>query len=74
MLHLEAVEVGIPLNTDNIEGRWKVNASTLEEFVAKQIVLPEKVDNFKSVYKDPAKFLCLFVTDKSGATFVFIPR
>ena len=74
VLHQEAIEVGIPLNTKNIDGKWEVNASSLEEFVAKQLVLSEKVDDFKSVYKDPAKYLCLFVTAKSGATFVFIPR
>lgn len=74
VLHREAIEVGIPLSTEKIKGQWGVNASSLEEFVAKQLVLPEKVNDFKSVFKDPAEFLCLFVTDKSGATFVFVPR
>lgn len=74
VLSRDAIEVGIPLNTDDIEGSWAVNASSLEEFVAKQLVLSDKVDEFKSVYKDPTAFLCLFVVDKSGATFVFIPR
>ncbi len=74
VLHRDAIEVGIPLNTEDIVGEWSVNASSLEEFVAKQLVLTEKIDEFKSVYKDPTAFLCLFVVDKSGATFVFIPR
>ena len=74
VLSQEAIEVGIPLNTAHIEGPWSVNASSLEEFTAKQLVLSDKVEDFKSVYKDPAAFLCLFVVDKSGATFVFIPR
>lgn len=74
VLYRDAIEVGLPLNTDNIEGSWLVNASSLEEFVAKQLVLTDKVEEFKSVYKDPTAFLCLFVVDKSGATFVFIPR
>jgi hypothetical protein len=74
VLYRDSIEVGIPLDTENITGEWFVNASSLEEFVAKQLVLPEKVDDFKSVYKDPTAFLCLFVVDKSGATFVFIPR
>ena len=74
VLHHAGIEVGIPLDTQNIEGEWSVNASSLEEFVAKQLVLADKVDEFKSVYKDPTAFLCLFVVDKSGATFVFIPR
>ncbi len=74
VLSRDAIEIGIPLNTEMIEGSWSVNASSLEEFVAKQLVLPDKVDDFKTVYKDPAVFLCLFIVDKSGATFVFIPR
>ena len=74
VIYREGIEVGIPLDTDNIEGLWAVNASSLEEFVAKQLVLSDKVDDFKSVYKDPTAFLCLFVVEKSGATFVFIPR
>jgi hypothetical protein len=74
VLYRDSIEVGIPLDTENITGEWSVNASSLEEFVAKQLVLAEKVDDFKSVYKDPTAFLCLFVVDKSGATFVFIPR
>ena len=74
VIHQDAIEVGIALSTDNIEGSWSVNASSLEEFVTKQLILVDKVDDFKSVYKDPTAFLCLFVVDKSGATFVFIPR
>ncbi len=68
------IEAGIPLNTEQIEGYWEVNASTLEEFAAKQLILPEKVEDFKSIYKDPSSFLCLFVVDENGATFVFVPR
>ena len=74
VLSREVIEVGIQLDTAHIIGSWSVNASSLEEFTAKQLVLADKVDDFKSVYKDPTAFLCLFVVDKSGATFVFIPR
>lgn len=74
VLHRDSVEVGIPLSTEDIEGAWSANASSLEEFVAKQLIMSEKIDDFKSVYKDPTAFLCLFVVEKSGATFVFIPR
>jgi len=74
VIYQDAIEVGIALNTDNIEGSLSVNASSLEEFVTKQLVLADKVDDFKSVYKDPTAFLCLFIIDKSSATFVFIPR
>jgi len=75
VLYRHEVELGIPLKkATNLEEDWHINASTLEEFVAKQIINTDRVDNFKSVYKSPDQFLCLFVVDKSGATFVFLPR
>ncbi|MFT5166102.1 MAG: hypothetical protein ACI8P3_001333 [Saprospiraceae bacterium] len=74
ILHLQGINVGIPLDTDHIQGNWLVNASSLEEFVTKQLIESSKVDAFTAVYKDPKHFLCLFVVDSGSATFVFIPR
>ena len=74
VLHRQLINIGVPLNTDAITGGWSVSASTLEEFATKQLIESEKIDGFKAVYKDPTAFLCLFVIEKSGATFVFIPR
>ncbi len=74
VIHRQGIQVGIPLDTEQIRGDWLVNASSLEEFVTKQLIEADKVDAFKSVYKDPKNFLCLFVVVDQGATFVFIPR
>ncbi len=74
VLHHQGINVGIPLDFDPSIGNWLVNASSLEEFMTKQLVESSKVDNFKAIYKDPKSFLCLFLATKSGATFVFIPR
>lgn len=74
VLHREGINAGIPLDTDHIVGQWLVNASSLEEFVTKQLIDPSKLDAFKKVYKDPKRFTCLFVVDVETATFVFIPR
>ena len=62
------------VDKDTVNGKWSVNASSLEEFVTKQIIQPDKVDNFKSVFKNPESDLCLFVLSELGAKFVFIPR
>ena len=51
-----------------------IHISTLEEFSTKQIILADKIENFKQVYKNPSEQLCLFVLSDLGATFVFIPR
>ncbi len=74
VLHSQGINVGIPLDTDHIQGNWLINASSLEEFVTKQLIESSKVDAFTSIYKDPKHFLCLFVVNTDGATFVFIPR
>ena len=71
----KSLDMGIPLiKTNQIPGNWLVNISTLEEFATKQIVAMEKVNDFKKIYKKPTEYLCLFVIDDIGATFVFLPR
>ncbi len=70
----QSVELGIPLipSGEIIEG-WAINASTLEEFYAKQLILTEKVDDFRDLYKRHAGELCIFVLDENNANFIFIP-
>lgn len=71
----EAFGVGIELiRKQDGNKEYGVNISTLEEFVAKQLIESARVDNFRQVFKNPAQHLCLFVIDEIGATFVFIPR
>ena len=71
----QEIELGIPLGKEHsFAGKWSINASTLEEFVAKKLIEAEKLEDFKSIYKDPQKFLCFFVIVNIGATFVFLPR
>jgi len=75
VLHREEVALGIPLKEyEGVLLDWGINASTLEEFVAKQIIQNDKVEDFKKIYKPADSQLCLFVISKDGATFVFLPR
>ncbi len=75
IVHQHSVDIGIQLiDQETVSGNWSINASSLEEFVTKQIIQTDKVDDFKSVYKDPQNELCLFVLSELGAKFVFIPR
>ena len=75
VVHQIEVEIGIPfIKRELVKGNWSVNASTLEEFVAKQIIDMNWVDRFRAVYKDPEDELCLFVLSELGATFIFLPR
>ena len=50
---------------------WKYYASFLDEFVQRDLV--EHEDDFKSAFKDPDEFCCLFVVDQEFTKFVFIP-
>jgi hypothetical protein len=75
VLHKEEVALGIPLKEyEGVVMDWGINASTLEEFVAKQIIQNDKVEEFKKIYKPADSQLCLFLITKDGATFVFLPR
>jgi hypothetical protein len=75
VVHQHMVDIGINIvDRENIKGNWSVNASTLEEFVTKQILSPVKVDDFKLVYKNHDGELCLFVLNDLGANFIFLPR
>lgn len=54
--------------------RWRVNVTTLEELVTKQIVTRERVDPFRKVYKDSLATLCFLIVDGQGARFGFVPQ
>lgn len=53
---------------------WRVNISTLEELVTKQIMSRERLDPFRKVYKDTPDTLCFLIVDGEGARFGFVPR
>ena len=73
--HNKSIQIGIPLvSSDKMEDGWSIHISTLEEFVAKQLIESNKLESFKNIYKKPSDFLCLFVIEDIGATFVFLPR
>ena len=75
VVHQHQVDIGIPILEKGVnEAEWSVNASTLEELATKKIIEMSKVDDFKQVYKDASRFLCLFVLSDMGANFIFLPR
>jgi len=70
-----AVQIGIPiLNPEELQGKWFLYISTLEEFATKNLIDMDKVDNFRSIYKSPSDQFCIFLIEDIGATFVFLPR
>lgn len=56
------------MNTD-----WTIQASTLEEFMERGVIKKELKERFTDTYKNPDKFMCVFVIVPDGANFVFVP-
>ena len=72
--HQGTLDMGIPIiKKEEAGGKWNINASTLEEFVTKNIIYDEKVEEFLHVYKNPEEFLCIFILSELGATFNYFP-
>lgn len=75
VVHQNEVEIGIPIaDREKIKGNWSINASSMEEFIAKQIITEEKKDSFRTIYKNPDLFICVFSLTELGAEFIFLPR
>lgn len=74
VVHQQELDMGIPLIEAGKKFKWSVNASTLEEFVTKNIIYQEKATEFIQSYKDPETHLCLFVLSEMGAQFIFMDR
>lgn len=74
--HQQQLELGIPIVTTETfpTGTWNIHASSLEEFVTKQIISQEKVQNFRATYKDVKSHICVFSLSELGAKFVFLTR
>lgn len=69
------IELGIQLvHRDQSQFKWSLNLSTLEELVTKKIIQMERIDYFRSIFKDPDAFFCLFTLSDLGAQFIFLPR
>lgn len=72
--HQGQLEMGIPIiEKSKHGGKWNINASTLEEFVAKNLIFTEKVDEFIQSYKKPEEYICIFILSELGATFNYFP-
>lgn len=71
----QEIAMGISLiNKEEQGGQWNINASTLEEFVAKSIIYNEKVDEFRDNFKSVDEYICMFVLSELGANFIYLSR
>lgn len=72
--HQHELKLGeVILDKNDLNTDWSIHASTLEEFMEKGLILPDKQDKFLKQYKDAYQFMCVFVIVPEGANFVFFP-
>ena len=72
--HQHTVSIGeVILERAELNTEWTIQASTLEEFIEKGIVNPEKKALFLKNYKRPEDFMCIFVIVPEGANFIYYP-
>lgn len=58
---------------EELNTSWSIHASTIEEFSEKGLIQSDKKEKFIKQYKDPYRFMCVFVIVPEGANFVFFP-
>lgn len=73
--HQQELELGMSIfdRMKNEGSKWSIHASTLEEFVSRQIVFSDKIEDFKGNYKTLESSICVFVLSELGAEFIFLP-
>ncbi|RZL11494.1 MAG: hypothetical protein EOO89_20350 [Pedobacter sp.] len=72
--HQHTVNIGeLILNREELNTNWSIQASTLEEFIEKGIIHPDKKEAFLKNYKKPEDLMCVFVIVPEGANFIFYP-
>ena len=70
----EDIPIGqLLIDKHEVATEWYYNATYIDEFIQRKLIDEDKVDNFKSSYKDPDEFCCLFVIDGEFTRFVYIP-
>ena len=70
----EATALGrMIIDKEELALEWSIFASTLEEFVAKKVVLQDKLDVFRKNYKNPETYDCIFAVLGDDASFIFTP-
>lgn len=68
------IDLGLPIiNRDELDTTWAFNASHLEDFVNTNIIHADKIEEFKTNYKDPQEYMCVFIAEESMMSFVFMP-
>lgn len=61
------------LDKKELSTNWSIYASSVEEFLERGIIQESKKSVFEKSYKDPKRYMCVFVVVPEGANYVFYP-
>lgn len=61
------------VDREEIGTTFSIRASTLEEFVQKGLIKSERTDLFKQSFRDPEKFMSVFLISERGGNVIFLP-
>ncbi|MGB3181727.1 MAG: hypothetical protein WBB45_10075 [Cyclobacteriaceae bacterium] len=61
------------LARDELALEWNYYITYLDEFVQRELIDGERIEEFQDTFKDPDEFCCLFVVDGEFTRYVFIP-
>lgn len=72
--HQHEVSLGeLILDKNELNTKWSINASSLEEFVDRGVIKDDRKASFEKSFKSAKQYMCLFVVVPEGANFVFYP-
>ena len=63
----------IIVDKNDMNARFSMYATTLEEMLEKNLVLPARKAEFIKAYKNPKQFICVMLITNAIASFVFVP-
>lgn len=70
----ELDEIGRPFIKKEIyQSNWNIRVTHLEDLVSKQVITTDKIDSFKSIYKNPREFFCILLIQNDSGSFIFRP-
>jgi len=70
----EKISIGQLLYDKNELGtKWNYYITYINEFLDLKLIDKSKLEDFKSTYKNPDEFCCLFVVDKEFTNYLFVP-
>jgi len=69
-----AIALGRPIIvSEKAKTNWSINASIAEELFSKNILGQEKLDDFKTAFKDPKTHILFFILTPKEMKFLFRP-